>query len=79
MAKVKVVIGVEEHYVGDLAAVVDRLRAAGVEVHEALGTIGTVTGSVDSAAIESVRGLEGVAAVETSRTFVLGPPDSEVQ
>lgn len=79
MAKVKVVIGVEDDSVSDLAAVLDRLRAAGVEVHQALEALGTVTGSVDSTALESVRALEGVAAVETSRSFRLGPPDSGIQ
>ncbi len=79
MANVNVVIGVEDHHLGDLAAVVGRLRAAGVEVHEALETIGTVTGSVDSTAVQSVRAIEGVAAVETSRTVRLRPPDSDIQ
>jgi hypothetical protein len=79
MAKVKVVIGVEDDSVSDLAAVVDRLRAAGVEVHQALEALGTVTGTVDSAALESVCALEGVAAVETSRSFRLRPPDSDIQ
>lgn len=79
MEKVKVVIGIADDSVGDLAAVVDRLQAAGVEVHEPLEALGTVTGTVDAAAVEAVRALEGVAAVETSRGFRLRPPDSDIQ
>ncbi len=78
-ARVKVLVGVDDEHIDDLAGVIDRLKAAGLHVDEAMETLGTVTGSVDSTRLDTVRAVEGVSDVETSRTFKLAPPDSDVQ
>ena len=77
--RVNVLVGVDDEHIDDLAGVIDRLKAAGMQVDEAMETLGTVTGSVDSTGLEAVRAVEGVSEVEPSRTFKLAPPDSDVQ
>lgn len=72
-------VSVDDDHSGDLPAVVERLRAAGMEVDQALDSIGTVTGSVDAGRAPAVAEVKGVAGVETSREFRLPPPDAPVQ
>ena len=78
-ARVKVLVGVDDEHIDDLAGMIDRLKAAGMQVEDAMETLGTVTGSVESTKLETVRAIEGVSEVEPSRTFKLAPPDSDVQ
>jgi hypothetical protein len=59
--------------------VVERLRAAGMEVAEALENAGVVTGTVPESRTGDLERLEGVHAVEPARQINLPPPDSPVQ
>jgi hypothetical protein len=56
------------------------LQDAGLRLGAALPETGVITGSVeDEAAIEPLREVEGVEAVEQAQEFQLPPPDSDVQ
>ena len=70
--------------VGDAArdhldAVVQSLRACGMDVEHVLSTVGVVTGSVPSHALGALRGVEGVASVDEQLGYQLPPPDSPIQ
>ena len=54
------------------------LRDAGLEVDEALGDLGIVTGRAAPDAVERLRGLRGVT-VEPESDVQLPPPDAPVQ
>jgi hypothetical protein len=78
-AEVDVVVSVSDEHLDHLDDVVSELRAAGLHVHETLGRLGTVIGSVPSAQLSSLSDIEGVASVEPDREYRLPPPDSDVQ
>ncbi len=54
-----------------LDAVEQRLQAASVEVTSVLGQIGVITVEVEARQVAALRAIEGVVAVEPSRT--VGP------
>lgn len=55
------------------------LEARGLKSPQLLEAIGVVTGDADEAAAESLRSVDGVAAVEKGQTVQLPPPDSPLQ
>jgi hypothetical protein len=56
------------------------LQEAGLRLGVALPSTGVITGSVeDEAALESLAGVEGVAAVERAQEIALPPPDEPIQ
>ncbi len=64
---------------GDVPAVLERLRAAGLSVGETLEASGVVTGSAPASATDALRAVDGVAKVEVARDFQLPPSDSPIQ
>lgn len=58
---------------------VGALRVAGVVVDREMRDVGTVSGRVAGDRVPDVRGLDGVIAVEPSRSVQLPPPDHDVQ
>jgi predicted transcriptional regulator len=56
--------------------VVARLRQAGVQITQVLPATGVVTGSVAASRLTDVGLVDGVIAVEPSRSIELPPPDA---
>lgn len=77
MTQVSVTVG-DEHR-NSLDGVVENLRASGLRVEQVLGTLGIVTGSAPDEALDTLRGVEGVASVDAQLTHRLPPPDAAVQ
>ena len=77
--RVPVIVSVADDWLGDMGAVVDSLRVAGLRVDRVLMVAGIVTGTVDGDRFTSLSTVPGVADVETERTIGLPPPDSSVQ
>ncbi|MGY1802507.1 hypothetical protein ACI78T_04400 [Blastococcus sp. SYSU D00922] len=77
MTQVSVTVG-DDHR-DSLDGVVENLRASGLQVDQVLGTLGIVTGSAPDDALDTLRGVEGVASVDAQLTHQLPPPDSPVQ
>ncbi|MGH4016986.1 MAG: hypothetical protein ACRDSL_24280 [Pseudonocardiaceae bacterium] len=75
----KVVVSIAEDHLGELSAVVTRMRDAGLVVDNVQEVLGTVTGSIDVDGIPRLETVPGVAVVERQRGFQLPPPDAEVQ
>ena len=63
----------------DVAGLAGKLRGAGAEVQATLDAIGVINVAADDAAVQALRGIEGVAAVEEEGSVQLPPPDSEIQ
>ena len=77
--KVPVLISVDDEHLPKMRQVVERCKAAGLHVEQSLDQIGTITGSVDPGKIGDLSKVAGVASVERSGEYDIGPPDSELQ
>jgi hypothetical protein len=77
--KMDVHVAIAGDHLEDVSAVVERLAAAGMDVHQTLPTIGAVTGRIDQDRLDALRQVEGVTAVEQSREVGVAPPESEIQ
>ncbi len=79
MANEKVNVSVADNYLDRFSEVVQRCKKAGLQVEQQLEQVGVVTGSIDSTKRDDLERVEGVAAVESERTFQIAPPDSDIQ
>lgn len=74
MATQQVIVSVANDYLGRFSEVVERCRRAGLDVEQALDTVGVVTGAIDPANVAQLEQVEGVAAVEQPRTVRVPEP-----
>ncbi len=77
--KVSLLVTVDDQHGDRMSEVADRLRAAGLNVESVLESLGTITGSIEPEKVQLISNVEGVSHVETSRSFQLAPPESDVQ
>lgn len=73
MTREQVNISVLDEYLSSFASVVQDVEQAGVILQHRMDTLGIITGWVDSRAINKLKSIPGVAAVELVRrlgTFV---------
>lgn len=76
----EVTVLVKDDHRSKIASVAKALEGAGLEVANTLQATGVITGTVrDARAVEALRGVPGVAAVEVGREVRLPPPDAPVQ
>ncbi len=79
MAKVDLLVSVDEEHLGRFSEVVKSIKDAGMDVEQKMEEIGVLTGSIDHEKVERLRKVEGVSDVEQSRRFQIAPPDSDIQ
>ena len=79
MAKVSLLVSVDDEHLDRFSEVVRGVEDVGMEVEQRLEDLGVLTGSIDSERVEALRRVEGVSHVEESRDFQIPPPDSDVQ
>jgi hypothetical protein len=79
MPKVSVSVSVDDEHLDRFADVVEACKKAGLSVEQRLDAIGVMTGSIDSAKVEQLHKVKGVADVEGARRFQLAPPESDIQ
>jgi hypothetical protein len=70
-----VTLVVEDDSLGDLDAVLRRVRKAGLRDGQVLPSAGVITGTARPDAIEDLARVRGIRAAEAERTFQLPPPD----
>jgi hypothetical protein len=75
----RITVTVTDDQLTNIDELVDRLRAAGMQVDQVLPTVGVITGSVTKPQRTSVGRVAGVAAVEDETTFQIAPPDADIQ
>lgn len=75
----EVVVTVNDDALSDVKAVVRRLEDSGLAVDHVLDFIGQVTGHCEDRAIDALREVKGVDAVEISRKIQLPPFGSLIQ
>jgi hypothetical protein len=76
---VSVSVLIDDSALPRIRAVARRLAQAGLAIHEVQEGTGTITGTIATAKLMSLRKLEGVAAVEEARQVAIPAPDSEIQ
>lgn len=76
---IQIVVSVDDEHLGRLDEIAAALERMGVKVEHRMPSLGTISGVADAAAVERIRAVAGVEAVEVARTFQVPPPDSEVQ
>ena len=79
MAKVSVLISVEDAHVDRIREVAEDLKTHGLTVERVMPITGTVTGSADTSALTQLERVTGVQAVESSREVGIAPPHSRIQ
>ena len=79
MARVNLIISVDEDHLDKISSVVKNLQSAGLYVEQLMENLGIITGSCDSSNVQALSQVEGVSSVETERTYQIAPPDSDIQ
>jgi hypothetical protein len=75
----EVIVTVADEHLTKLPAVTRQLKARGLKVTQTMKHTGTIAGSAPREALEQLRGVAGVAAVEASGSVQIAPPDAEIQ
>jgi methylmalonyl-CoA mutase cobalamin-binding subunit len=77
--KVQVVVSVDDEHMPEVGEVAQRCRKAGLQVDQALGEVGIITGSIPEDKLKKLSGVKGVASVEREQTYQIPPPGSDIQ
>lgn len=77
--KVEVLVSVDDAHLEKVHDVAEELRSAGMDVHEALPELGTISGAVELDRMAKLEGVPGVAGLERGREVSIPPPDADVQ
>lgn len=77
--KVQVLVSVDDQHLPKMGKVVERLKAAGLDVQQSMEAIGTVTGSVELAKLTRLKRVPGVSSVEQDQVTAIAPPESDIQ
>jgi hypothetical protein len=76
---IQVNITVADTHLDQFDHVVQRCQEVGLRVEQQFWNIGVISGRIEAAKLPDLKRIEGVAAVETSRTIQIAPPESNVQ
>lgn len=79
MAGIEIVVSVEDDDAGRLDEIAATLESLGMRIEHKMSSIGTISGVADDVAIEEIRAVDGVEAVEVAAAFQLPHPDADVQ
>jgi hypothetical protein len=72
-------VSVADTYLRRFARVVQRARRIGMSITQQLPSLGIFSGDISSELIPQLERVEGVSAVERTRTYRLPPDESKVQ
>lgn len=69
MKTVNISVSVDDEYIDKIQEVAANLQSFGMNVINLMPILGVITGSVELTQIDKLSHVEGVSAVEVSRTF----------
>jgi hypothetical protein len=75
----RITVSVDDEHFEQVDGVAETLKAAGMNVEQVLGSVGIITGSVESERRADIERLPGVGSVEEENTFQIPPPDADIQ
>jgi len=79
MASKKYSLSIADGHLDRLPDIAREAEAAGLRIEARLEAVGVLTGSAMPDAVERLRGIPGVEAVEEEREVRIAPPGSRVQ
>ncbi|PRW61948.1 hypothetical protein [Actinopolyspora mortivallis] len=65
----RIVVTLDDEGAADIASVSEELRRTGMHVDQVLEELGVITGSLGQADFAGLRGIRGIASVDTEETF----------
>jgi hypothetical protein len=74
-----ITVTVDDDHLSGIEGIADQLRAAGMQIHQVLDSVGVITGEVTDAVRPAISEVPGVAEVVDQHLFQLPPPDAEIQ
>jgi hypothetical protein len=77
--KVRLSISVDDAHLDRLNEISKAAQKAGLTIEQKLPNLGVLTGSIESAKVGALHGIEGVHSVEEERSVGIAPPGSPVQ
>jgi hypothetical protein len=77
--KKHLLVTLDDESLGRIDEVVAKLKKAGLTKVKKMESIGIVSGDADAEAVEKLKTVQGVRAVEESTWIQLPPPDSPIQ
>jgi hypothetical protein len=77
--KVRLSLSVDDAHLNRLNEIGKAAQKAGLSIEQRLPDLGVLTGSIDSAKVAALHGIEGVQSVEEERSVGIAPPGSPVQ
>ena len=69
MAKVEILVTIEDAVGNTISKIADDCRAAGMSVEQKMGGVGMISGTIEKANIGKLRQIKGVADVEESKSL----------
>ncbi|MEM7580262.1 MAG: ketohydroxyglutarate aldolase [Cyanobacteria bacterium P01_A01_bin.80] len=69
MKTVNISVSINDDYLDEILDVAANLQAVGMNVENIMPILGIITGSAESTQIDKLSQVEGVSAIEISRTF----------
>ena len=79
MSMHEITIVVSTEYLDRFDAILRASEALGLQVSSQLPGVGVIIGRIDDATVPELERLDGVAAVEMSRSYNLPPPEGDIQ
>jgi hypothetical protein len=79
MASKKYSLSVADGHLDRMPEIAREAEAAGLRIESRLEAVGVLTGSAAPDAVERLRGIPGVEAVEEEREVRIAPPGSRIQ
>lgn len=69
MAKVEILVGIDDAYTNKMADIAKQCQAAGMIVSQQMRGVSMISGSIEKANIGKIERIAGVAYVEESQTL----------
>lgn len=79
MTQIKLSVLVEDSFLSKFDEIVEKIKAAGMNVEYALRITGIITGEADEQKINQLNNIAGIAKIEEQRPYQIVPPDSDIQ
>ncbi len=76
---VEITIAIGNRYLSKFDAIVSSCEAVGLQVSQKLTQLGLIIGRIKADKIAELQQIEGITAVEQSRSYQLPPPESDLQ
>jgi len=74
-----VLISVADEDLERIEEIEQHLKTAGLDVDQVLKQTGVIMGTVEPAKVSALKKVRGVSGVETSHSYQIAPPESDIQ